>query len=99
MGEIVKWQYKKKGDETMETSTNRLSKFALWMLAIVPGFYALNFISNLFFHLPPVWFYIIILASAILYLALIIIIHKAYIKLKEYNLNPHKEKVIHHLDM
>lgn len=63
----------------MEKSINHLNKFALWLLAVVPGFYMLNFISNLFFHLPPVWFYIVLITFTIVYIALMIIIHKIYI--------------------
>lgn len=82
----------------MENVTNRLNKIALWLLAIVPGIYLLNVIGTSFFHLSPVLFYTILIIAAIVYLVIIVIMHKAYLHMKEHNLALHKEKIIHRLD-
>lgn len=82
----------------MENVTNRLNKIALWLLALVPGIYMLNFIGTRFFHLSPMLYYFILIIAAIVYLGLIILIHKTYLHIKDHNIELHKKNVIHHLD-
>lgn len=82
----------------MENITNRLSKIAIWLAAIVPGVYLLNYIGGILFHLPSFTYYAVLLLTAVLYIAALVIAHKIYLRIIAM-LHENDGAMHHHMDV
>lgn len=87
----------RKGDELMENITDRLVKIAVWLMAIVPGIYLLNFMGGMLFHLPSIAYYAALLLIALGYVALLVIAHKIILHISTI-LHEQSDAAIHHMD-